>query len=240
MIVDITRAVLASLIIAVPSPSHRVQTGSQAEFIASAAERGKELISALHNYSYHSEITIESVSQADTITGKYYRFSQVSFDARGNQQERVLETTSTLPADVHIGTATANKLISVYQFLLTPETLSKYELNYIGRERVDDLDTVVFDVKPRIKLQDAEKDERYLKGRIWIDEQDRCIVKVSGQAVPERGSVRTPKFETYFQNYDKFWFPAYSKADDTIKTGSYHTRVVVNVRFTGYKKTTPR
>jgi len=50
MIVDITRAVLVSLIIAVPTPSHRVQTGSQAEFIALAAERGKELIAALRNY----------------------------------------------------------------------------------------------------------------------------------------------------------------------------------------------
>jgi hypothetical protein len=240
MMVDIIRAVLASLIIAVSNPSRGLQRGSSADFIAAASERGKELIAALHNYSYYSEITIESVSQADTITGKYYRFSQVSFDDHGNPQERVLEAISTLPADVRIGAATANKLISVYQFLLTPETLSKYELNYIGRERVDDLDTAVFDVKPRIRLQDAEKDERYLKGRIWIDEQDRCVVKVSGQAVPERGSVRAPKFETYFQNYDKFWFPAYSKADDTIKTGSYYTRIVVNVRFTGYKKTTPR
>ena len=91
MMVDILRAVLASLIVAVPTASGVLQKGSPAEFISAAAERGKELVDALHNYSFYSEITIESVSQADTITGKYYRFSQVSFDNHGNQQERILK-----------------------------------------------------------------------------------------------------------------------------------------------------
>ena len=238
MMLDTARTIVASLIIAAAaSPPPPLQRPSPSEILSASAERGRELLAALRNYTYYSELTIQTVSQADTITGKYYRFSQISFDREGNRQEKVLENTSTLPVDVHIGTNTANNLTAVYQFILTPETINQYDLTYVGRERIDELDTLVFDVKPRVKLPDPDKSkERYLKGRIWIDEQDLCVVKVSGQPLPEPSSHRTPKFETYFQNQDKYWFPAYTSADDTIRLGRYFTRVVVNVRFTSYKK----
>jgi hypothetical protein len=245
MMLDIARTIVASLIIAAaawsPPASPAFQKPSPSDVLSTAAERGKALLAALRSYTYYAELTIQTVSQSDTITGKYYRFSQVSFDRDGNRQEKVLENTSTLPSDVHIGSNTANNLTRVYTFIVTPETLSQYELNYVGRERIDELDTLVFDVKPRIKLPDPDKsDDRYLKGRVWIDEQDLCVVKVAGQALPEQSSHRTPKFETYFQNHDKYWFPAYTSADDSVKVGRYYTRVVVNVRFTGYKKVSAR
>jgi hypothetical protein len=238
MMLDTARTIVASLIIAAAAtPPPPLQRPSPPEILSAAAERGRELLGALRDYTYYSELTIQTVSQADTITGKYYRFSQISFDREGNRQEKVLENTSTLPVDVHIGTVTADNLTAVYQFILTPETINQYDLTYVGRERIDELDTLVFDAKPRVKLPDPDKSkERYLKGRIWIDEQDLCVVKVSGQALPEPSSSRTPKFETYYQNHDKYWFPAYTSADDTIRLGRYFTRVVVNVRFTSYKK----
>ena len=245
MMLDIVRTIVAGLMIAAvgPSPpaSAAFQKSSPAEVLSGAAERGKQLLAALRDYTYYSELTIQTVSQADTITGRYYRFSQILFDRDGNRLEKVLENTSTLPKDVYIGTTTANNLTRVYSFIITPETFNEYELNYVGRESVDELDTIVFDVKPKIKMPDPEKShERYLRGRIWIDDQDLCVVKVVGEALPQQSGHRTPKFETYFQNYDRYWFPAYTSADDSIRIGRYATRVTVNVRFTGYKKVSPR
>src|SRR2546422_4399191 len=163
MMLDIVRTIVAGLMIAVASPSPpasaALQKTSPAQVLSGAAERGKQLLAALRNYTYYSELTIQTVSQADTITGKYYRFSQISFDRAGNRLERVLENTSTLPTDVNIGTTTANNLVRVYPFIVTPETLNEYELNYVGRERVDELDTFVFDVKPKIKMPDPEKSQ---------------------------------------------------------------------------------
>jgi hypothetical protein len=203
----------------------------------STAEKGVQLAAALRSYTYYADLTIETVSDADVITGKYYRLSRVWFDGAGARQEKVLENTSTLPKDVYIGTNAAHNMTRVYQFFVTPETLQQYDFNYIGRERVDELDTLVFDVKPRLKLPDPERSsDRYLKGRIWIDGEDLCVVKVAGEAVPEQNAHRTPRFETYYQNHDRFWFPAFCSADDTIRTGRYSQRVVVKVRFTGYKK----
>jgi hypothetical protein len=217
------------------------QTAPQPDILTRAAQRGRELQAALRNYSYYAELTIQTISQSDTITGKFYRFSQVSFDRDGNRQEKILENSSTLPRDVYIGTNAANNLTRVYNFIITPETLTQYELSYVGRERVDELNTLVFDVRPKVKLPDPDKsDERYLKGRVWVDEQDLCVVKVTGEALPEQSAHRTPKFETYFQNYEKYWFPAHTSADDSIRVGRYFTRVIVNVRFTSYKKASPR
>jgi len=217
------------------------QKQSPSEILAAAAENGKQLLAALRGYSYFAELTIQTVSQADTVTGKYYRFSQVSFDREGNRQEKVLENTSTLPKDVYIGTNTADNLVRVYQFIITPEVLSQYEFSYVGREKIDDLNTYAFDVKPRAKTSDPNKSgERYFRGRVWIDDQDLCVVKVAGEALPEQNPHRTPRFETYFQNYDKYWFPAYASADDTVRMGRYATRVIVNVRFTSYKKVTTK
>jgi hypothetical protein len=219
-----------------PSP-RASQKESPSQILSAAAGRGKALVAALRGYSYYAEVTIQTVSQADTITGKYYRFSQISFDRNGNRQEKVLENNSTLPEDIYIGAEAADNLTRVYQFIITPETFIQYELNFVGREPIDELSTLVFDVKPKNRVPGTNKShERYLKGRVWIDDRDLCVVKVVGEVLPEQRGHRTPKFETYFQNYDRFWFPAYSSAVDSIRVDGYFNQVVVNVRFTGYKK----
>lgn len=223
------------------APTASLQTTPPSDILTAAAERGTQLTDALRNYTYYAELTIQTVSQSDTITGKFYRFSQVSFDKDGNRQEKILENTSTLPKDLYIGTNAANNMTRVYNFIITPEVLNQYELSYVGRERIDELNTLVFDVKPKIKLPDPDKSpDRFLRGRVWIDDQDLCVVKVAGEALPEQSAHRTPKFETYFQNYDKYWFPAYTSADDSIRVGGRLSRVVVNVRFTSYKKVSAR
>jgi hypothetical protein len=235
------RTMAACLLVAAtvgwPPAYQASQKESPSEILSAAAERGKALMAALHGYTYYAEVTIQTVSQADTITGKYYRFSQISFDRNGNRQEKVLENTSTLPKDVYIGTEHADNLTRVYQFIITPETVVQYEMNYVGHDQIDELNTFVFDVKPRFNVPASNRSrERYLKGRVWIDNRDLCVVKIVGEVLPEQRGHRTPKFETYFQNYDRFWFPAYSSAVDNIRTGDYFNPVVVNLRFTGYKK----
>lgn len=221
----------------VSAPATARQKPSPSEILSATAANGQKVLDALRGYTYYAELTLETVSQAETITGTYYRFSQISYDGQGARQEKVFENKTTLPKEMHIGTNAVNNMTRVYQFIITPETLGQYEINYIGRERIDELNTYVFDVRPRVKLPDPEKSsERFLKGRVWIDDQDLQVVKVAGEAVPEQSAHRTPKFETYFQNYDKYWFPAYTTADDEVRVGRRITRVIAKVRFTSYKK----
>lgn len=248
MMRNTARTIAASLIIAAavaswPSASRALQKESPAEVLSAAAARGDRLQLALRDYTYFAELTIQTVSQADTITGKYYRVSQISFGRDGNRRERVLENSSTLPKGIYIGTETADNLTRIYHFTITSEALKQYEMNYVGRERIDELNTFVFDVKPRLKLPKPDKldksdksYERYLKGRVWIDDEDHCVVKVAGEVVPVQTGHQATSFETYFQNYGSSWFPAYTSAVDFIRVEGYFNRVVVNARYTGYKK----
>lgn len=207
------------------------------KILSMTADNGRRVFAALGEYTYYAELTLETVSDADIVTGTYHRFSQISFDSTGKRQEKIFEDKSTLPKDAYISSNAANNLTRVYQFIITPETFSEYEMNYVGRERVDELDTYVFDVKPKVKMPDPEKStDRYLKGRVWIDDRDLQVVKVTGEALPEQRAHRTPRFETIFQNHDEYWFPAYTSADDSIRVGRRQTRVIVTVRFTGYRK----
>jgi len=218
--------------------SAKAQKLSPDEILKKTAENGRELLSALKGYTYYAELTLETVSQADTVTGTYYRFSSIYYDSEGKRQERLFEQKSTLPDGLYIGSNSANNLVRVYHFLITPDSLDQYDFNYVGREQVDELGTYVFDVKPKVKLPDPEKSqERYLKGRVWVDDRDLQVVKVAGNAVPEQNAHRTPRFETYFQNYDRFWFPSYTSADDAVRAGKRSTRVIVKARFTAYRKT---
>ncbi len=206
------------------------------EILAAAAANGAKAAAALRGYTYNTELTLQTISAADVITGSYFHLSKIGYSQDGSRQERVVEEKSTLPRDFFLSSNAVNSLIRVYEFNLTPETLAQYEINYIGRERLDEIDTYAFDVRPAVKLPDPDKSrDRYVKGRIWIDEQDLQVVKVEGEPVPEQSSHRGTKFETYFQNHGKYWFPAYATADDDLRVGHTVTRVIVRVRFTGYE-----
>lgn len=121
--------------------------------------------------------------------------------------------------------------------MLTTEDLPKYNLEYMGRERVDEIGTYVFNVSPK----KIEKGQRYFQGTIWVDDQDLQIVKTRGKAVPD---IRTknqenifPTFETYRENIDgKYWFPTYTRADDVLHFREGDVRIHMVVRYTNYKQ----
>src|SRR5207253_10535921 len=112
-------------------------------------------------------------------------------------------------------------------------------INYLGREKVDEIGCYVFAVKPK-KITPGK---RYFEGQIWVDDRDLQIVKTDGKGVGElkQGSSKNqqfPKFETYREQIDgKYWFPTYTHADDTLhfKTGE-NQRIRMVVTYKDYKR----
>jgi hypothetical protein len=117
--------------------------------------------------------------------------------------------------------------------------LPKYDIIYVGQQKVDELDTYVFDVAP--KHYDKNGGPRFFQGRIWVDNRDFQIVKTCGKNVPDihkkNSENLTPKFVTYREQIDgEYWFPTYTKADDYLRfqTGDVHVREVV--KYSNYKR----
>ena len=107
----------------------------------------------------------------------------------------------------------------------------------MGRQKVDDLDTYVFMVGPKV----MEKGQRYFQGQIWVDDRDLQIVKTYGKAVPDirkKGEENLfPRFETYREQIDgKYWFPTWTGADDTLYFSSGSQRIRMLVQYKNYKQ----
>ena len=89
-----------------------------------------------------------------------------------------------------------------YSFVLTAEEIGQYDVKYVGRQKVDEIDCYVFDVSPKV----IEKKQRYLLGRIWVDATDLQIVVTNGRMVPDdtrKGSEDLhPPFMTWRQQVD--------------------------------------
>jgi hypothetical protein len=184
------------------------------------------------NYAFKQDVDILSLGEAGSVLGRFKRVSEIILDDRGNRIERI---TYFPPPTLNNMTAEDMQDISgVQPFALSTEDIPKYDVKYQGKEKIDELNTYVFDVQPK----QLRKGERYFEGRIWVDDLDLQIVKVAGKAVPQFDNNKFPRFETYRENIDgRFWFPTYTYADDVLvfKKGP-DLHIKMTIRYTDYKR----
>jgi hypothetical protein len=189
---------------------------------------------ARNNYTFTQDFDLLTLGEAGSITGRFHRVSDIVYDDRSNRIEKITFFPASTLTELTITNEDMQDLAGVQPFALTTEDIPKYQITFLGKEKVDELNTYTFDVKPK----QMRKGERYFEGRIWVDDRDLQIVKVAGQAVPEVGDQKFPHFETYRENIDgRYWFPTYVYADDVLdfkKGPSVHLRMTV--RYTNYKK----
>ena len=123
-------------------------------------------------------------------------------------------------------------------FVLTSDEIPEYQILYVGQQQQDELHCYVFDLAPK----EIVGKKRYFQGRIWVDDHDFQIVKTYGKTVPDirkkKGQENLfPKFTTWREQIDgKYWFPTYTKADDTLhfSSGDIHIREIV--KYSDYKR----
>ena len=126
-------------------------------------------------------------------------------------------------------------LRSVQPFVLTTDEIAKYDIQYVGKQKLDDINCYQFTVKPKKML----KGERYFEGDIWVDDQDLQIVKTYGKGVGllKGEDNQFPRFETYREQIDgKYWFPTYTRANDTLHFKDSDQRIRMVVKYENYKR----
>jgi len=124
-------------------------------------------------------------------------------------------------------------LREVQPFVLTTAALPEYDINYLGKEKIDEIDCYLFSVKPKKLLPH----KRYFEGEVWVDDRDLQIVKTYGKGVGIAKNQEFPKFETYREQIDgKYWFPTYTHADDTLRFKDMSQRIRMVVKYQDYKR----
>ncbi len=214
-----------------------------AEIIARMGKREAEFAAARANYVFRQSVKVDTISD-DTgkPDGEYQQVTDITFNAKGQREEHVVFAPQNTLERVIMSPTDFDEIVNRLPFILTTEQLPLYDLTYLGRQKVDELDTYVFDVKPK----HIEKGKHYFQGKAWVDQQDNQIVVVNGMTVPQdtrRGHEDLqPPFTTYYQQIDgKYWFPTYTKAEgdlhfaaqDGALSQDVHMRNVV--RYTDYK-----
>ncbi len=213
------------------------------EIITKFAAREKLFKDARDRYTYRQDIKVQT-RDGDTVTGEYHEVFDVLYDDKGHRIENVVfaPQSSLEQGGLSLDEGDVQDFRNRLPFVLTTEEVPEYNILYVGQQPEDQLHCYVFDIAPKAIVGK----KRYFQGRIWVDDQDFQIVKTYGQAVPEikdtkKKSNKTehlyPKFTTWRQQIDnQYWFPTYTRADDTLhfNTGDIHIREIV--KYEDYKR----
>ena len=214
--------------------------------IRSFARRESEFRKALNEYSFKRDAVIQTIEPlGGQISGEYHRVSRFVFDDTGKRYEKILHFPIPTLTQITISNEDLDDLGGVQVFALEASNLHEYNIAYVGKERVDELDTYVFDVTPKVlsdqkrlkELKKSKTPQRFFQGRVWVDDRDFQIVKAKGKGVPEFDQ-RFPTFETYREHIDgKYWFPTYTYADDELifKSGQ-SVRLRMRVKYEDFER----
>lgn len=207
------------------------------EIIRRFAAKEKEFKAARDNYTYRQIVKVEELSGDGDVNGTYQMQEDVIFTPQGERIEKVVFAPASTLRHVSLSPEDEKDLRAIQPFVLTSDDLYKYNIQYQGRQKVDELTTFVFNVSPKT----LEKGQRYFEGQIWVDDRDLQIVKSYGKAVPDirkKGQENLfPRFETYREQIDgKYWFPTWTGADDTLNFSTGSQRIRMIVRYENYKQ----
>jgi hypothetical protein len=212
------------------------------EIITRFAAKEKLFKEAREHYTFRQSIKVQT-RDGDTVTGEFQEVFDVQYDDKGHRIENVVfAPQSSLDAGgLSLDEGDIQDFRNKLPFVLTTEEVPEYNILYVGQQQEDQVHCYVFDVAPKAIVGK----KRYFQGRIWVDDKDFQIVKTYGQGVPEKRDTKKkgkgenlyPKFTTWREQIDnQYWFPTYTRADDTLhfNAGDIHIREIV--KYEDYKR----
>jgi hypothetical protein len=192
---------------------------------------------ALTNYVFTRDAIVQDIGLGGQVAGVYHRTSFMTFNQDGSRFEKILFFPIPTLVQIIVTPEDLEDLGGMNPFALEPSMVSHYNFDYVGIERIDELDLYVFDVRPKVMPDPKKTKLRLYSGRIWVDKDDLMIVKSKGKAVPDSKQNVFPTVETWRENIDgKYWFPTYSYSDDhlTMPNG-YVVHVRMKVTYKDYR-----
>jgi hypothetical protein len=210
----------------------------EAEIIKRFSQKEDAYLLARTHYSYTKTIRIQEFGPDGKPAGEFVLVTQPVRDMEGKLFEKVIERPHSTLQHLYLRSEDLEGLQRTPAYPLTTTQLAKYDLKYLGKEQVDEIDCYIFQVKPKV----VERTKAYFDGVVWVDAKYLELVKTYGKWVTDQGDTRTVAglsftlFETYRENVDgKFWFPNYCRSDDTLNLKGLEIPVRVVIKWTDFK-----
>jgi hypothetical protein len=199
---------------------------------------------ARQSYTFRQFVKVDTLEEdTNRVDGEYQQVTDITFNNEGKREEHVVFAPQNTLERVLMSPADFQDIEHRLPFVLTAEELPQYDITYLGRQHIDELDTYVFSAAPKV----LEKNKRYFQGKVWVDQQDFQIVLVNGKSVPDdkrKGHEDlSPPYTTYYEQIDgKYWFPTYTKAEGNLHFSAQegalsqdvHLRTIV--KYSDYKQ----
>ena len=213
------------------------------QIIKQFAAKETEFQDALNHYTYRRYARVQTLDDANKVDGEWYEVDDVTFDPTGRRTERVVFAPNSTLQRVMMSPSDLQDISRGYPFVLTTEEIAQYDVKFVGRQKVDEVDCYAFDVSPK----QIEKNKRYFLGRIWVDASDLQIVVTNGRMVPDdtrKGKEDLhPPFMTWRAQVDgHYWFPVYTKGEGILHFASGNgfmgddVHIRDTVKYTDYKR----
>jgi hypothetical protein len=233
-----------------PPPDHRVvRIGNEpeppappslpeSEIIRRFSQKEDEYLATRAHFTYKKTIRIEEFTPDGKLAGEYVLVTEPARDADGNFYEKVVQRPQSTMRHFFLRSEDLEGLQRVPLFPLTTAQLANYNLKYLGKEQVDEVDCYIFQVKPKT----VQRQKAFFDGVVWVDTKYLEVVKTYGQWMTDLGPTHVIKdlpfslFETYRENVEgKYWFPNYSRSDDTADVNGQQIPVRIVIKWSDFK-----
>jgi hypothetical protein len=206
------------------------------EIIRKFAAKESEFAKAREGYTYRQTSRVLDLDEGGNTVGKWEEVVDIVFTPEGKRTEHVVRAPVPNLHNFQMDPEDLQDLRTTQPFVLTTAELPNYYVRYLGKQKVDEIDTYVFAVKPK----KMEPGKRYFNGQVWVDDRDLQIVKSYGRGngiIKNAENHAFPKFETYREQIDgKYWFPTYTVANDTLHFKDQDARIREVVKYEDYKQ----
>lgn len=226
---------------------HRVTTTDVAEappslppdeIIKAFSANEEKFLRARGLYGYKKTVKLTEYGRDGQPSGEFLLTVQGVIDSEGRIYEKPLEQPQSTLHSLEINPTNLKAMGKIPAYPLIPIQLRKYELRYVGAEKVDEVDCYIFEAKPKF----LERASGLFQGVVWVDKKYLEVVKTYGKWVTDLGDEKVPElpftnYETYRENVDgKYWFPNYSRSDEYLHSkdaGDIPVRLVI--KWTDFK-----
>jgi len=207
------------------------------EIIKRFSQKEDQYIVARAGFTYKKTVRLEEFGPDGKPAGQLSLVVEAKPGADGKIYEKTAERPQSSLHYLEMGPEDFQSLARMPAYPLTTSQLAKYNLKYLGKELVDEVDCYIFQVKPKA----VERTHAYFDGIVWVDAVYLEVVKTYGKWITDLGDMRSATmpftiFETYRENVEgKYWLPNYMRSDDTLNLKDVNIQVRLVIKWTDYK-----
>lgn len=209
------------------------------EIVKHFAEKELEYAQAHAQYHYRLAVKLQELDGEGAVLGEFTEVIEASLSPTGRRIDRIVKGPHSSLRHLGVARVELLDLSEVPLFTVRPADLSLYRFEYVGTEKIDEVDTFIFRVTPL----SLPRDRTLFEGLVWVDAEKLDIVKHFGRSVPGRqGGVLKQYFqrvEVYREPVDTYLFPTFVEGGDVLKVTEETIRARLILRFSDHQRPVP-